>query len=144
MDSVQVVWRGGGAFEARDGRGQTAAISTREEAPGLKPTDMLLAALAGCTAVDVLGILAKKRQPAAALRIEVEGDQAAEPPWAFRRIRLRFIVYGRGIEPESVRRAIELAEGKYCSVAATLRPTVEVKTSFTIETGAAEAQGGVV
>jgi putative redox protein len=144
MGSVQVVWKGEGQFLGRDARGQTAAISTQEAAPGMKPTDLLLTALAGCTAVEVVSILAKMRQPLSALTIEVEGWQDPDPPWAFRRIHLRFSGRGLRLEPAAVRRAIELAEGKYCSVAATLRPTVELTTSFVIEGQGGQAEGGMV
>jgi putative redox protein len=109
-------------------------IST--EAPrdesGFKPTDLLLLALAGCTSVDVVGILQKKRQGLSSLEVDLRGEQEADPPCAFRWIGMHFRLQGTALTPEGVRQAVELAEGKYCSVAASLRPGVEIRTTFEI------------
>jgi putative redox protein len=88
--------------------------------------------LASCTAVDVTGILRKKRQGVDGLEIVADGMQNDDPPWAFRKIHLTYKVRGHNIDPAAVERAIELAEGRYCSVSASLKPQVEITWSYEI------------
>jgi putative redox protein len=83
-------------------------------------------ALASCTAVDVVRILAKQRQALSGLEIVVRGTQETDPPWRFTDIHLVYRLRGRGLKPEAVDKAIELAEGKYCSVSASLKPQVNI------------------
>jgi len=104
------------------------------------PMELLLLALGGCTGVDVISILKKKRQHVTGYRIEVHGDRRAEFPRAYTRLFVKHIVTGRGISAQAVARAIELSDQKYCSVAATVRGTAEIVTSYEIiEDSAAEA-----
>jgi putative redox protein len=95
------------------------------------PMELLLLALGGCTGVDVISILKKKRQHVTDYRIEVSGERRTEFPKAFTRLLVKHIVRGHGITEQAVARAIELSETKYCSVAATLRG-VEIITSYEI------------
>lgn len=131
---TRLVWCGEGLFVGIDTNKHSVVISTQDEANrvGMKPSDLLLVALASCTAVDVVAILRKKRQPASRLEVLADGVQDADPPWRFRTIHLTYRVGGRNLTPEAVARAIELAEGRYCSVSASLRPQVEITTSFEI------------
>ncbi|MFL6373428.1 MAG: OsmC family protein [Pyrinomonadaceae bacterium] len=96
------------------------------------PVEMLLVAVAGCTAADVMSILAKKRQNVTEYRVEVTGTRAEEHPRKFLTFHLHHIVHGRNVSEEAVRHAIELSDTKYCSVAATVRPTATITTSFQI------------
>jgi putative redox protein len=102
----------------------------RSAAPG--PLELLLVALGGCTGADVISVLKKKRERVTDYRIEVHGDRREEHPRSFRKMEVRHILRGRGLSAESVARAIELSTNKYCSVSASLRPTVEIVTSFEI------------
>jgi len=92
----------------------------------------LLIALGGCTAVDVISILRKKREQVTDYRVEVSGTRREEHPRKFTRMEVRHILRGRGISERAVAQAIELSETKYCSVAATLRPGVEIASSYEI------------
>lgn len=94
----------------------------------MKPSELLLVALAACTAVDVVEILRKKRQDLQGLRITVSGEQDADPPWTFRRIHIHYALRGAGLTSEGVEQAIRLSEEKYCSVAATLRGVARSRT----------------
>ncbi len=94
--------------------------------------ELLLLALGGCTGVDVISILRKKRQQITDYRIEVSGERREEHPRAFTRLFVKHIVRGRGVSPDAVVRAIELSDQKYCSVAATLRGEAEIVTSYEI------------
>ena len=96
------------------------------------PMELLLIALGSCTAVDVVSILRKKRERVTNYRVEVRGERRAEHPRAFTRMELRHIVRGHSVSEKAVASAIELSETKYCSVAATLRPGVEILTSYEI------------
>jgi putative redox protein len=96
------------------------------------PMELLLLALGGCTGVDVIDILKKKRQHVTDYRIEVQGDRREEFPRAFTKLYVKHIVTGRGVSEKAVARAIELSDQKYCSVAATLRGTAEIVTSYEI------------
>jgi putative redox protein len=102
--------------------------------------ELLLLALGGCTAVDVISILRKKRERVTDYRVEVRGERRAEHPRAYTRVEVRHVIRGRNISERAVASAIELSETKYCSVAATLRPGVELATSYEIvEEGEGEA-----
>jgi putative redox protein len=96
------------------------------------PMELLLLALGGCTGVDVIDILRKKRQHVTDYRIEVHGDRREEFPRAYTRLYVKHIVRGHGVSEKAVARAIELSDQKYCSVAATLRGTAEIVTSYEI------------
>jgi len=132
---TRLVWCGEGLFVGIDRNKHSVVISTQHEENrvGMKPSDLLLVALASCTAVDVVSIMRKKRQPLSRLEVMADGEQEPDPPWRFRTIHLTYRVHGRNLTPEAVARAIELSEGRYCSVAASLRPQVEITTSFEID-----------
>jgi putative redox protein len=97
-----------------------------------RPSELLLIGLAGCTAMDVISILRKKRQPVTGLEVLVHGEQAAEPPKRFTALRVEYRVHGAGVDPEAVRRAVELSEKTYCSVGATLRSSVPISSTVTL------------
>ena len=104
--------------------------SQRSTAPS--PVELLLVALGSCTATDVASILTKKRQHVTSYVVEVTGQRRDEYPRKYTSMKVHHILTGRSISPKAVAHAIELSETKYCSVAATLRPTVEIQSSFEI------------
>ena len=104
--------------------------SERKAAP--TPLEHLLVAVAGCTAFDVQPILAKKRQDVTEYRVEITGERREEMPRAFVKFHIKHIVHGRNISEKAVADAIALSNEKYCSVAATVRPTAEITTSYEI------------
>jgi len=104
--------------------------SKRSSAPS--PVELLLVALGSCTATDVASILAKKRQHVTSYIVEVSGQRRDENPRSYTSMKVHHIVTGRSISAKAVADAIELSETKYCSVAATLRPTVEIQSTFEI------------
>ena len=93
---------------------------------GVKPSDLLAMALIGCSSYDVVEILQKQRQDLRQLRVSAESFQDETPPWRFRRIHIRYQAVGKGIDPEKLRKAIEISEEKYCSVYATLKDAIEI------------------
>jgi putative redox protein len=132
MADVRVTWVQNEQFVGTDSTNHSIVLSSAKEGTGSKPSDLLLVALGACTGVDVLGILAKKRQNFTGLQIKVSGQQDADPPWTFRKIHMEFIVRGKGISEKAVQQAVELSEEKYCSVAATVRGVAEITTCFQI------------
>jgi putative redox protein len=103
-----------------------------ERASAASPVELLLVALGSCTAVDVISILRKKREHVTAYRVEVRGERRSEHPRSFTRMEVRHVVHGHNISEKALSQAIELSESKYCSVAATFRPTVEIISSYEI------------
>jgi len=102
----------------------------RQSAPS--PLEMLLISVAACTAADVISILLKKRQEVRIYDVEVTGERVEEHPRKFVKFHIHHIVQGRSVSEKALADAINLSETKYCSVAATVRPTAEITTSYEI------------
>lgn len=132
MASASVQWIGGKRFVGTDSTQHSVVLSTPDEGVGMKPSEMLLVALASCSSVDVVEIMQKKRQPLASLQVQASAEQDADPPWTFRKIHLTYLISGQNLKEADVAQAIALSEEKYCSVAATLRGVAEISTSFEI------------
>ena len=132
MGVVTLRWTGEALqFVGMTGYGGSVAVGGDPDGPGAKPSDLLPLSLAACTAYDVVEILRKQRQRLDALTVEVTSVQDPDPPWTFRAIHAGFTLTGV-IDERKAARAIDLAEGKYCAVAATLRSVVDLTHSFTI------------
>lgn len=111
-DGLRLVGRLGSGHEVvlDDGVGDT----------GARPAELVPLAVAGCTAMDVVSILRKKRQDVRGYAVEASGAQMDAPPHAFTRIDITHVVTGVGVDPAAVARAIELSATRYCSVGLTL------------------------
>jgi putative redox protein len=135
MSQIRVEWLRGKTFVGTDSTRHSIVVSSSDETngTGVKPSDLLLIALASCASVDVIEILTKKRQSPEAMEIQVEGRQDPDPPWTFRKIHVHFLFRGASLQPPAVEQAIRLSVDKYCSVAATIRATAEITTSFEIQ-----------
>ena len=113
--------------------GHALALDTdSQRSIAASPVELLLIALGSCTATDVAGILKKKRQHVTSYIIEVSGTRRDEYPRKYTAMNVHHILTGRSISAKAVEQAIKLSETKYCSVAATLRPTVEIQSTFEI------------
>lgn len=106
--------------------------TNHERASAATPMELLLIAVGSCTAVDVVSILRKKREQVLEYRVEASGTRRDEHPRSYNRIEVKHVLKGRGLSEKAVAAAIELSETKYCSVAATLRPTAEIVSSYEI------------
>ena len=115
--------------------GHAVTVDTDRGRSAPSPMELLLLALGSCTGVDVVTILRKKRQNVTDYRVEVRGERREEHPRSYKRMEVHHIVTGRNVSNQSVAQAIELSEQKYCSVAATLRPTAEIVSSYEIIEG---------
>ncbi len=123
---VNVTWAGDHRFDAGVAAGGPTIRMDASRATGPSPVDTLLSALGGCTGVDVVDILAKRRTPVETLRVEVTGDRATTVPSRVTKVSLVYRIDGAGIEREHAERAIVLAITKYCSVRDSLDPNMPV------------------
>jgi putative redox protein len=131
---ASVHYAGNDFFIAVSPSGHAVPIDTNSQRSAASgPLELLLLALGGCTGADVISILHKKREQVTDYRVEIRGERREEHPRSFRRLELRHIVRGRGVSEASVARAVLLSTEKYCSVAATLRPTAEIVSTWEIQ-----------
>lgn len=135
MGNATIKWLPGGlTFIGTDSSKHSVVLAPQSEGTGMKPSELLLVAVGSCTAVDVVGILEKKRTPLTSLEIEVSGEQDADPPWTFRKVHIHYKLKGNGLLETSVKQAISLSEEKYCSISSTIKGTAKITTSFEILT----------
>ena len=99
---------------------------------GIRPKELILLSLAGCTGSDVISILSKKRTPLDDFEINIKADVADEHPQVFTKIDLEYVFYGKNLNIKDIERAIELSQTKYCSVTAMLQKAVEMTHSYRI------------
>jgi len=99
---------------------------------GLRPMELLLVGLGGCSGMDVISILKKKRQDVTGFEINVKGEKAEDYPQKFTDILIEFVVRGKNISEEAVKRAVDLSMSKYCSVKATLEGVAKINFSYKI------------
>lgn len=136
MDA-KLTWKSGLAFTGvADSKIEVPLDTTVEHGGsgnGVIPMEMILMGLGGCTAMDVISILAKKRQEVTSFEIMLHGDRATEHPKVFTDITIEYVVKGKGLDPAAVERAVELSENKYCPGMAMLRKAVNITNSFRVE-----------
>ena len=133
---ARVKWIEGVAMLGESGSGHAVVMDGAPDAGGrnlgVRPMEMLLIGMGGCTQFDVLMILRKTRQQVSDCVVELEAERAETDPKVFTRIHAHFIVTGRGLDPRHVERAIHLSAGKYCSGSIMLGATAEVTHDFEI------------
>lgn len=129
---VTVTHLSGLTFDA-EMAGQHMMFGDDGRGPG--PMDLALAALAGCTAIDVASILRKSRQPFTGLVVRAVGERSEEHPRRYTRVTITFEVYGHGVDRRAVERAVALSDERYCSVSATFREPTEVVTAIELKGG---------
>jgi putative redox protein len=131
---VSVKWVEKRQFVGTDSSKHSVVMSSQDEenATGMKPSELMLIALGGCTSYDVVDILHKKRQKVTGLAVTVTWEQDEDPPWTYRKIHLHYEVRGKGLKDKAVDSAIKLSEEKYCSVGATLSGKAEITHDYVI------------
>ncbi len=132
--TARIVWKGADLdFRATLGTGYAFDMSGPPSPNGGSPMEFLLASAAGCTAMDVVTILRKKRLEITNLEVEISGIQVNEDPHVYTSAKIVYIVHGKAINPDAVAKAIELSMTKYCSASIMLkRAGVDVETDFRI------------
>lgn len=122
---AQLKWMDGMQFIARAGDGPAVVIDTPESKGGPSPMQLVLIGIAGCTAVDVISIMQKKRANVSAFQVNITGERAEEHPKRYTNIQIEYVLHGKGIQPKAVEQAIALSETKYCSAMASVNAKFE-------------------
>ena len=126
----------GSTFEGVSGSGHRVTMDVAPEVGGqnlgLRPMEMVLLGLGGCTAIDVLHMLRKGRQPITDMRVELDAERADDVPKVFTKIHLHFVLTGAGLDPHKIERAINLSASKYCSASMMLNKIAEMTHDFEI------------
>ncbi|HMG49906.1 MAG TPA: OsmC family protein [Inquilinus sp.] len=133
---ARITWVEGRTFVGESGSGHAVVMDGAPESGGrnlgIRPMEMLLIGLGGCSAFDVVMILEKGREPVTDCRVEVDADRAETDPKIFTRIRMRYVVTGRGLDRAKVERAVQLSKEKYCSASIMLAAMAEITAEIEV------------
>jgi putative redox protein len=136
MDA-KVKWHGNMSFTGSADTGFELPLDSHPDVggnnQGFRPMELMALSLAGCTGMDVISILRKKRQDVVDFEVRVHTEQQEEHPHVFTLMAVEYVVKGRGVDPKAVARAIELSSTKYCPAQAMLGQVTRVETSYTIQ-----------
>ncbi len=134
---AELSWCGGMKFEAQTETGHKILMDSLPkyggENAGPCPMELVLVAEAGCTAMDVIAILKKMKQNVKDFKIKIEAERKIEHPRVFTDIKLIYILKGENLDPQKVKKAVELSQEKYCSVGAMLKKTAKIDYEIKIE-----------
>lgn len=133
---ARIKWIEGVSFAGQSESGHTVVMDGPPDAGGqnlgVRPMEMLLLGMGGCTAFDVIHILKKSRQPVTDCVAEINAERAETDPKVFTRIHVHFIISGKGLDPKRVDQAVRLSAEKYCSASIMLGKVAEVTHDFEI------------
>lgn len=136
----KAVWKGGMAFTGTSDEGYLLPMDASSKVGGkdlgFRPLQLFAIGLVGCTGMDVISILQKKRQEVTGFEVSAEVERAEEHPKVFTKIMLEYKVTGKNIDREAVERAVELSETKYCGAQAMLSKTAEIAHKIVIKESA--------
>ncbi len=141
--SARLVWRGENLdFDARLGSGYEFTMGGPAGVHGGSPMEFFLAAVAGCTAMDIVHVLRKKRQPFTGLEVTISGARVDDHPRVYDAANIHYTVHGAGVDSRAVERAIELSQTRYCSASIMFkRGGARVTTSYSLAPETAPAAG---
>jgi len=117
---AQIKWTGGMQFVARAGKGPAVVLDSSEGGSGPSPMEMVLMGVAGCSAIDIIMIMEKKRAEVTDFQVNITGERAEEYPKRYTDVHIEFVFHGKGIKPKAVEQAIQLSATKYCGAMASL------------------------
>ena len=133
----KVVWKGGMAFTGKADGDYLLPLDAAEAVGGkdlgFKPLQLFAIGLAGCTGMDVISILQKKRQEVTGFEVSTEIQRSQEHPKVFTKILIQYKVVGKNIDKNAIERAVELSENRYCGAQAMLAKTADISHKITIE-----------
>lgn len=133
---AEVKWLGGRAFEGTPDSGHSVIMDSSADFGGddrgIRPMEMMMLGMGGCTSIDVMNMLEKSRQDVTACVAEITAERADTEPKVFVRMHVHFTVTGRGLEARRIERAIQLSAEKYCSASIMLGKTAEITHDFEI------------
>lgn len=135
-NTARVKWIEGTRFLGESGSGHAVVMegapSEGQVAVGIRPMEMLLLGMGGCTSIDVVMILQKAREKVTDVVVEIEGERADDVPKVYKRIHVHYVVTGQGLKPAAVERAVKLSAEKYCSATVMMAAVAEVTHDFEI------------
>ena len=135
-ETVRATLETGMRFDVETGSGHHILLDAAEhnggQNSGPQPMEILLVGLAGCSGMDIIAILRKKRQDITAYEMRIHGERTEEYPRVFVEITIEHIFTGHAVQPEAVKRAIDLTEERYCGASAMLGKTAKLRHTFRI------------
>jgi len=138
MEAI-VTWKGNMSFTGTADSGFTIPLGTDPavggDADGFRPMELMAISLAGCTAMDVISVLQKKRQDVTGFEVKIHAERADEFPKVFTHITVEYNITGHNVEPAAAERSIELSSTKYCPAQAMLSKAVTIEHKYTIVEG---------
>lgn len=136
MVKAKVTYTGGMQFVASSDSGHAVVMDAGPEVGGTntgsRPMELLLMGIGGCSGMDIISILKKKKQNVTGLEANIKGTMADDYPQRYTEIAIEYVVRGRGVTDEAVKRAVQLSMDKYCSVKATLEGSARINFSYKI------------
>ena len=132
LTEISATWKGEMTFIGENASGGMVQMGTLDGKPGVGPMQLLLVSLAGCTGVDIISILQKKRVQLSDLEVKVRAKRADEYPMIWTDIHITYLIYGENIRPKDVEQAIQLSEDKYCSVGIMLGKSATLTSEYKI------------
>ena len=133
---ASVTWNGRMTLDGTASTGYHVAMDAHPDVGGdnggFRPLELVAVGLAGCTAMDVISILQKKRQDVTDFKVLTHVQQAEDHPHVFTHVVLEYIITGKGVDPKAIERAIELSQTRYCSASAMLAKATPIETKYTI------------
>lgn len=134
---AKAIWKQGLSFTGTADSGFEVALGSTSEVggddDGFEPIELIAIGLAGCTAMDVISILKKKRQVVTDFEVQVQTERAEEHPKVFTHVLIKYLVEGKNIDKSAVERAIELSTTKYCPSHAMLKTAVDIEHTYEIK-----------
>jgi putative redox protein len=134
---AKITWINGRAFLGESGSGHAVVMDGAPESGGrnigVRPMEMMLLGLGGCTAFDVVHILEKSREKVTGCEISMEAERATEDPKVFTHVKLNYVLKGKDLKPAAVERAIKLSSEKYCSASKMFEKTAKIEHSWTVQ-----------
>jgi len=136
---VTAEWQGEMSFIGKNQTGGRVQMGTIDGQPGTSPMELLLEGVAGCTGVDIVHILGKKRITLDGFEVRVRGKRADTYPAVYTEIEIEYLLWAENLDSKAVEQAIELSETKYCSASAMMAKTAEIRSSYKILAPGTEA-----
>jgi putative redox protein len=133
---AKVTWQGRMSFEGTADTGFSLPLGANPNVggdnDGFRPMELMALSLAGCTAMDVISILSKKRQHVTKFEVQVHAERAEEHPKVFTHVQIEYLIEGHQVDPAAVERALDLSANKYCSAQQMLIKAVEIEHTYRI------------
>jgi putative redox protein len=130
--TITADWLGELSFLGTNQDGATVQMGSLDGGPALGPMQLILTGLAGCTGMDIVSILKKKRVEIEKFQVKIRGKRATEHPRVYTEIEIQYLFWASGLDGKSVEQAIQLSEEKYCSASAMLGAVAQIKSSYQI------------